>query len=125
MLAIVIPYYKHTFFEKTLQSLSKQTDKRFKVYIGDDASPENPTALLEKYQGQFNFVYHRFETNLGGTSLAKQWERCIGLSNNEEWIMVLGDDDILGHTVVESFYKNQEIFYQKTNVIRFATKKNF
>ena len=35
MLAIVIPYYKYTFFEETLISLSNQTDKRFKIYIGD------------------------------------------------------------------------------------------
>jgi hypothetical protein len=27
--------------------LANQTDKRFKVYIGDDASPENPASLLE------------------------------------------------------------------------------
>ena len=47
MLAIIIPYYKLTFFEDTLESLANQTDKLFKVYIGDDASPENPTDLLE------------------------------------------------------------------------------
>jgi hypothetical protein len=35
MLAIVIPYYKRTFFEETLQSLANQTDKRFQVFIGD------------------------------------------------------------------------------------------
>ena len=46
MLAIIIPYYKIVFFEETLKSLSEQTDKRFKVYIGDDASPENPANLI-------------------------------------------------------------------------------
>ncbi len=53
MLAIVIPYYKLTFLEATLLSLANQTDQRFKVYIGDDASPEDCTPLLEKYRGQF------------------------------------------------------------------------
>jgi len=38
MLAIVIPYYKRTFFEETLQSLANQTDKRFQVYVGDDTN---------------------------------------------------------------------------------------
>lgn len=125
MLAIIIPYFKLTFFEETLQSLALQTDKRFKVYIGDDFSPENPSDLLEKYQNKFNFIYHRFESNLGAISLAQQWERCINLSKDEEWIMILGDDDVLGETVVESFYKNHAIFYSKTNIIRFATKKIF
>ncbi len=122
MLAIVIPYFKYTFFEATLESLANQTDKRFKVYIGDDASPENPTGLLDKYQGKFDFVYHRFEDNLGGTSLTQQWERCITLSGEEEWLMILGDDDVLQETVVATWYKMYKTFENKTNVVRFATK---
>ncbi|WP_300979015.1 glycosyltransferase family A protein [Flavobacterium sp.] len=123
MLAIIIPYYKLTFFEATLQSLAEQTCQDFKVYIGDDASPEDPTALLEQFQGKFNFIYHRFTTNLGGTSLTKQWERCIALSGNEEWLMILGDDDVLGENVVEAFYENlEEIKQNGCNVVRFATQ---
>ena len=109
MLAIIIPFFKPTFFEATLQSLANQTDKRFKVYIGDDASPEDCYALLQKFEGQFDFIYHRFETNLGGISLTQQWERCIALSGDEEWLMILGDDDVLGENVVEEFYKNKRI----------------
>lgn len=122
MLAIVIPYYKLTFFEATLQSLANQTDKRFRVYIGDDCSPENCQSLLKKIENQFDFIYHRFEINLGGTSLPKQWERCIGLTKDEEWIMILGDDDVLGENVVEAFYDNYQDFIGKSNVIRFATQ---
>ncbi|MBK0371246.1 glycosyltransferase family 2 protein [Flavobacterium agrisoli] len=122
MLAIVIPYYKLTFFEKTLQSLAAQTDKRFKVYIGDDDSPENPKDLLVKYQGQFDFLYHRFENNLGRTSLTQQWERCIALSADEEWIMILGDDDYLCPTVVSSFYFCFNNFNIKSNLVRYASK---
>jgi glycosyltransferase involved in cell wall biosynthesis len=123
MLAIVIPYYKLTFFEQTLQSLASQTDQRFKVYIGDDASPENPNEVLEKFQQNFDFIYHRFEENLGGTSLTQQWERCITLSSNEEWIMILGDDDVLGENVVEAFYYDIEGITRVSNVIRFASMK--
>ncbi|WP_281298289.1 glycosyltransferase family 2 protein [Flavobacterium limnophilum] len=122
MLAIVIPYFKFTFFEATLESLANQTDKRFKVYIGDDASPEDPSDLLVKYRGKFDFVYHRFETNLGGTSLTQQWERCIALSGVEEWIMILGDDDVLDETVIASWHKNYNTFNGKSNVVRFSTK---
>ncbi|OAB27874.1 Glycosyltransferase involved in cell wall bisynthesis [Flavobacterium fryxellicola] len=122
MLAIVIPFYKLFFFEETLQSLANQTDKRFKVYIGNDASPENPNHLLEKYQGQFEFIYHRFESNLGGTSLVKQWERCIAKIENEKWIMILGDDDYLETNVVAKWYQHYDAFYDKSNVIRFASK---
>jgi hypothetical protein len=123
MLAIVIPYYKLTFFEETLKSLADQTDKRFKVYIGDDASLENPLELLEKYKGKFQFKYKRFENNLGGISLVQQWERCIAMVDDEEWIQILGDDDVLGNNVVEEFYKNTPKSTNEINVIRFLTQK--
>lgn len=122
MLAIIIPYYKLTYFEDTLNSLANQTDQRFKVYIGDDASPESPAHLLEKYKGKFDFEYHRFETNFGGISLTKQWERCVELTENEEWIMILGDDDVLMEYTVEQFYCHYAEFYNKSNVVRLATK---
>lgn len=122
MLAIVIPYFKLTFFEETLLSLANQTNKRFKVYIGNDASPESPLLLLEKYKDKFDFVYHEFESNLGGISLVQQWNRCIAKVEAEEWLMILGDDDVLSENVVEEFYKNSnEINELNSNVIRFAT----
>ena len=122
MLAIVIPYYKLTFFEATLQSLADQTDKRFMVYIGDDASLESPDDLLEKYQQKFDFEYYRFEENLGGTSLVKQWERCIAMTKDEEWVMILGDDDVPCLNLVASFYANySNIDLNTINVVRFAT----
>ncbi len=122
MLAIIIPFYKLTFFEAMLQSLANQTDKRFNVYIGDDASPEDCTLLLEKFQGHFDFVYHCFENNLGSVSLTKQWERCIDLSNDEEWLMILGDDDVLGQNVVKEFYKvKPQLDEEKINVMKYAS----
>jgi len=122
MLAIVIPYYKYTFFEATLLSLSTQTDKRFKVYIGDDDSPEHPADLLEKHKGAIDFVYQRFETNLGGVSLVQQWERCIKMTKDEEWIMILGDDDTIADNCVACFYSHlAEVEQQRINVIRYAT----
>lgn len=119
MLAIVIPYYKIRFFEETLESLSNQTDKRFKVYIGDDCSPNDCSFLLEKYKERIDLVYCRFEENLGAISLTKQWERCISLSVDEEWLMLLGDDDVLSNNVVEEFYNFIELNSGKVELIRF------
>lgn len=122
-LAIVIPYYKIDYFEATIQSLANQTNTSFHAYIGDDASNNPPSVLLEKYNDRFTFTYYRFNNNLGGISLVKQWERCLKLVNNESWVMVLGDDDILQPNVVASFYEHlSEIENNKSSVIRFATQ---
>lgn len=121
MLAFIIPYYKLTFFEATLQSLACQTDKRFNVYLGDDASPENPSFLLEKYKNQFKFNYRRFETNMGSLSMVRQWKRCVAMCGNIEWIMILGDDDVLGDNCVSEFYENIDKINGVANVIRYAS----
>lgn len=119
-LAIVIPYYRRTFFEATLESLAAQTDKRFKVYIGDDASPIPPAELLKKYDGKFDFNYQRFDVNLGSQSLVQQWNRCLELTQEENWTMILGDDDVLASNAVEQFYQHLET--SKATVFRFATQ---
>ncbi|MFI1745817.1 glycosyltransferase [Thalassobellus sediminis] len=122
MLAIVIPYYKYMFLEATLLSLKNQTNKQFTVYIGDDASTESPNGLLEKYKGAFTYYYKRFNSNLGGTSLVKQWERCINMVKDEEWVMILGDDDTISNNFVEAFYKHiDEINQFKINVVRYSS----
>ena len=122
MLAIIIPYFKINNFEDTLLSLDNQTDKRFKVYIGDDASPDDPTVLINKFKDKFQIEYTKFETNLGGASLVYQWDRCIELAGTEPWLMILGDDDVLSNNVVEKFYENKkEIESNKISVIKYAT----
>lgn len=120
-LAVVIPYFRRTFFEATLESLASQTDKRFMVYIGDDASPDNPSGLLEKYKNRFDFIYQRFDANLGGTSLVKQWERCLALVQSENWVMILGDDDVLAPNAIAAFHKSLEAS-ENAKVFRFATQ---
>jgi hypothetical protein len=52
---LVIPYFKLTFFEANFVfPWQHKTCQDFKVY-GDDASPEDPSSLIEKYR-QFNFI---------------------------------------------------------------------
>ena len=122
MLAIIIPYFKHSFFDTTLRSLAEQTDKRFKVYIGDDASSETPDELLNTYKNNINATYKKFETNLGSTSLVAHWSRCISMVQDEVWIMILGDDDVLEPNAIENWHKNYRNFEGRSNVIRFASQ---
>ncbi|MFV8279928.1 glycosyltransferase family 2 protein [Christiangramia marina] len=122
-LAIVIPYFKIDHFEKTLQSLAGQKDKRFNVYIGDDASQNLPEQLIELYSNEVKIQYLRFKTNLGATSLTSHWARCLELVQNESWVLMLGDDDTLDSYCILEFYKNlDKIHNNKINVVRFASR---
>jgi glycosyltransferase involved in cell wall biosynthesis len=122
-LAIVIPYYKIDFFKETLDSLANQTHKNFKVYIGNDASPNNPSKLLSKYENDFDFEYFEFQENLGSKSLVNQWHRCIDLAKEEEWLMVLCDDDTITTNYIEAFHNNiNDISSAKVAVVRYASQ---
>ena len=123
MLAIIIPYYKLTFFNATLESLANQTDNRFTVYIGDDNSTESPLAVLGNYEHKINVKYRRFCENFGSSSLTKQWHRCLEMIDNEEWVIFLGDDDVLKDNVVAAFYNQFDTFNNLVNVVRFSTCK--
>ena len=102
-LAIVIPYYKIDFFEETLQSVAAQTNRNFTLYIGNDASSDNPLPLIKKYFTESEFTYFDYKENLGGKNLAMQWERILE-NVNEEWFQILGDDDMISRNFIEEFH---------------------
>ena len=118
LLAIVIPAYKVEFFKATLESIASQTCQDFTLYIGNDASPHNLAAIVKEYEGRIDIVYEYFTNNLGGTDLVAHWARCVNLTQNEEWIWLFSDDDIMDSTCVEKFYKHL-INYKNVNLLHF------
>ena len=120
-LAIVIPAFKGMYLEKTLASIETQTDKRFHVYIGDDASPD-PIFDIVKASGLYpeQVFYKRFQTNLGKQNLASHWKRCIELST-EPWVWLFSDDDLMSPGCVASFYRALEETQSAYDVYRFNT----
>ena len=120
-LAIIIPYFKIDFFEKTLLSLFNQTNLNFNIYIGNDNSPDDPSQLIEKYSKNLNIKYFKFEENLGHKSLVQQWQRCFKKIYDEYWVMLLGDDDVLERNLVAKFYENSDEIL-KYEVVRFPSQ---
>ena len=107
VIAIVIPAFKALYLRDTLLSFAKQTNQRFRLYIGDDASPENLENICHEFSTKINLVYHRFESNIGATSLVAQWNRCVQLCR-EPWVWLFSDDDIADENCVEEFYQTLE-----------------
>lgn len=125
-LAIVIPAYKSAWLSGAVESLLRQTNREFTIYIGDDASPEpireTLDEALESSRGFNRIIYHRFPENLGGRNLVAQWMRCIGLTRNEKWIWLFSDDDLADPGCVESFYRTLER-HPGHRLYRFNTRK--
>ena len=104
-LAIIIPAYKATFLPAALDSIAVQTCKDFTLYVGDDCSPEPIGEIVERYREKIDLVYQRFNTNLGGRDLVAQWERCIDMSQDEPYIWLFSDDDVMEPNCVEQLLK--------------------
>ncbi len=117
-LAIVVPAYKSEFLAKALASIAGQADQRFNLYIGDDASPADIQAIARSALGARPYTYKRFESNLGGVSLARHWNRCVAMSN-EPWVWLFSDDDLMDANCVEAFHNFLEIGGESADLLRF------
>lgn len=120
-LAIVIPAYKNTFLDKTLNSLAYQTDNRFNVYIGDDHSPFDLINIIDNYKNKLNIFYSRFPDNIGAKDLVLHWQRCIKLTRQEKWLCLFSDDDLMEKDCVKNFYQTINKNGNSFDIYRFNT----
>ena len=115
-LAIIIPAYKIAYLDDCLESIAQQSSKEFKLYIGNDYSPDDIDSIVDKYRDRIDLEYKIFDNNLGSSSLVKHWERCINMMGDEEWIWLFSDDDMMDENAVECFYNQKR---SVNNVYRF------
>lgn len=119
-LSIVIPAYNGKFLDNTLESIAKQTNRQFSLYIGDDCSKDDLRAIVMKYEKHLPVTYKRFDQNMGQDNLVQQWRRCVEMAQSEQWIWLFPDDDIMGPDCVEEFYKTLEETDGKYDLYRFG-----
>ena len=117
-IAIIIPAFTADFLKEALESIEKQTDKRFQVYIGDDESPDDLWSITKQFSQKNGWIYHRFDQNLGKSNLVAHWNRCVELSS-EPWIWLFSDDDVMSEDCISTFYSNQSQFPQQ-QIFRFS-----
>ncbi|HVU23806.1 MAG TPA: glycosyltransferase family 2 protein [Opitutus sp.] len=106
-LAVVIPAYKGRHLGAALESLARQTDRRFRVYVADDGSPEDLWATVAPFRERMPLVYHRFDDNLGRDSLVSHWHRAVALGK-EPWVWLFSDDDEAEPDCVAAFYATRD-----------------
>lgn len=101
-LTIAIPVFERKiYFNDALNSVINQSVK-CNIIVVDNNSSHNFFELESKKRG---IKYFRNERNIG---MFANWNRCIELAKTE-FVMLLGDDDILSSTYVESFVKALDV----------------
>jgi hypothetical protein len=104
VLTIVVPAWKPDDLDAALSSIAAQTDTRFECHVFDDAGPPAVAQIAARYP---QFRYTRFERNLGGTSLAAQWNRCLE-EVRTPWVWLFSDDDTMQPYCVAAFHAARE-----------------
>lgn len=117
-IAIIIPAFKPDFLQQTLESISSQTCKNFRVYIGDNNSPHNLQRIVSPYINQLDIIYHKFEDNMGKQDLTSHWDRCIKLSH-EPIIWLFSDDDIMPKDGIVRIMEALAIYGENKILFRF------
>jgi glycosyltransferase involved in cell wall biosynthesis len=121
-IAIVIPAYKRQYLEATLLSISNQSDKNFNVYIGDDNSPDDIYSVVKQFEGDLKISYKKFDSNLGSSDLTRHWERCVTMAQDEKWIWLFSDDDLMDANCVSTFRQALVSTNSKYDIYRFNSK---
>jgi glycosyltransferase involved in cell wall biosynthesis len=100
-LNICIPNFNYArFLDQTLQSLSEQTDKNFRVYISDNASTDDSLLVIDKWKDKFDdYRLNVNKTNLGfGGNLDK-----VTQNLSSGFTIMLSSDDIVLPSMIEIY----------------------
>ena len=99
-LAFIIPAYRAQYLHRLLGSLVIQKDRNFKVYVFDDASPEDIASIAGEFEDRLDLSYHRFPDNLGVKGHPTHLARCLAQIGDEPLVWFLADDDELTRDAV-------------------------
>ena len=91
MLDIFVTYYNNPeFLEECLSSIKKQSFKDYTVFILDDASPECPAKVVNKWQSHLPIKYTRTTENVGSLLQIQK----IYSKTNAPYFIWLHHDDV-------------------------------
>jgi hypothetical protein len=123
-LTIAIPVFERTeFFEEALYSLLNQSVKCRVVVVDNNSSHTS----FEEICSKLNVDYYKNSANIG---MFPNWNKCFELAKTE-FVMILGDDDILDLNYVSIFQaalkKNSDIdiFFSDFELLDNNTKTIF
>lgn len=117
--SICIPAYKSRYFLLCIESILNQTLQDFELIILNDCSPEPIDAIVQQF-GDKRIKYFKNDQNVGAIDLVKNWNKCLSLATGE-YIMIMGDDDLLATDYLEEFSKLIDL-YPKLGVFHCRSK---
>jgi GT2 family glycosyltransferase len=123
MVSIIIPNYNgEKFLGSCLESISKQSFKKFEVIIIDNASTDNSIDIIEKYKDILDIYLIKNNENIG---FAKAVNMGIKYAK-KEYVFLLNNDVKLEFDTIEKLYncitKKLNIFSVQSKMIQYYNR---
>jgi glycosyltransferase involved in cell wall biosynthesis len=100
MVSVIIPNYNHdAYLKQRINSVLKQTYKKFEIILLDDNSSDDSKHIIEEYR-QNSKVSHIIYNEKNSGSVFKQWEKGITLAKGK-YIWIAESDDYADVTFLE------------------------
>lgn len=87
----LLPAYKAKYLKEALESIVAQTYTDWKCVVSDDCSPEDLKSIVEAVNDP-RISYCRNDENIGGTNLARHWNKLVAGCESDYFIMAADDD---------------------------------
>lgn len=94
-IAIILLAYRGVRLHRVLSSFLLQKDKNFRVYVCDDASPDDIAGTVLEFEDRLDLVYYRFAEHLGIAQASAHYERCLEKTGGESLVCFFSDDNEL------------------------------
>ena len=114
LVTIAIPAYKKTWLKEAIDSALSQDYPNIEVIIVDDHSPYNLKEVVEPFLLDKRVSYYYNEVNLGGKSVANNWNKCLEYANGEFFVLLCDDDVLMPNFVSELLKLSHK--YPKCNI---------
>ena len=115
------------FLQKCLESVSKQTYKKFDVCIIDDASNKeyfDIQSLLKEYNDKYGWKFKQREINIGPCGTRIEAIDILNPNNDDIIILIDGDDELFDNYVFEKLnyiYNTNDVLITFGNYVRKTT----
>lgn len=114
LVSIAIPAYKRKWLNEAIDSALSQDYPNIEVIIVDDHSPQNLKEVVDPFLSDKRVSYYCNESNLGGKSVANNWNKCLEYANGEFFVLLCDDDVLMPNFVSELLKLSHK--YPKCNI---------
>lgn len=93
LFSVLIPAYKGQYLEEAIASVVAQTYSDWELVIVNDASPEDLTSIVNRFDDS-RIRYYENKQNCGAENVVDNWNICLSYAQGD-YVICMGDDDRL------------------------------